>query len=99
VVVDLSTDSIPAEVTEDVDICVSAAGIVDTFAPAHSMSAQKWSRDIDVNLTEAFRVIQACLPGMRQRGFGRIISISSTAGRMGLAGKVAYAASKAGCTA
>jgi len=60
------------------------------------MSAAQWSRDIDVNLTGAFRVIQACLPGMRERRFGRVIAISSTAGCMGAAGKVAYAASKAG---
>ena len=60
------------------------------------MSVAQWSRDIDVNLTEAFRVIQACLPGMRERRFGRVIAISSMAGWMGAAGKVAYAASKAG---
>src|ERR1700742_367615 len=71
----------------DVDVCVSVAGVVDTFAPAHSMSAEKWSRDIDVNLTGAFRVIQACLPGMRERRFGRIVAMSSMAGQMGSAGK------------
>lgn len=96
VVIDLTTDPIPPEAVADIDICVSVAGVVDTFAPAHSMSVRKWSRDIDVNLTGAFRVIQACLPGMRERRFGRVIAISSMAGRLGSAGKVAYAASKAG---
>ncbi|WAJ42654.1 SDR family NAD(P)-dependent oxidoreductase [Mycobacterium sp. Aquia_216] len=96
VVVDLTADSIPAEATRDVDICVSVAGVVGTFAPAHSMSAKKWSRDIDVNLTGSFRVIQACLAGMRERRFGRIIAISSMAAQLGSPGKVAYAASKAG---
>jgi NAD(P)-dependent dehydrogenase (short-subunit alcohol dehydrogenase family) len=96
VVADLSADAIPPWAVADVDICVSVAGVVDTFAPAHSMSAEKWSRDIDVNLTGAFRVIQGCLPGMRQRRFGRVVGISSMAGWLGAAGKVAYAASKAG---
>jgi NAD(P)-dependent dehydrogenase (short-subunit alcohol dehydrogenase family) len=96
VTMDLTIDSIPEWAVEDVDVCVSVAGIVDTFAPAHSMSAEKWSRDIDANLTGAFRVIQACLRGMRERRFGRIIAISSVAGQMGSPGKVAYAAAKAG---
>jgi acetoacetyl-CoA reductase len=95
-VLDLGTDPIPGWFGSDVDICVAVAGVVDTFAPAHSMSAEQWSRDIDVNLTGAFRVIQACLPGMRERRFGRIVAISSVAGRNGASGKVAYAASKAG---
>jgi NAD(P)-dependent dehydrogenase (short-subunit alcohol dehydrogenase family) len=96
IVADLSADTIPRSAAADVDICVSVAGIVDTFAPAHSMSAEKWSRDIDVNLTGAFRVIQGCLSGMRERRFGRVVAISSMAGSIGASGKVAYAASKAG---
>lgn len=83
VIVDLSAGPIPDEATDDVDICVTVAGVVDTFAPAHSMSAKKWSRDIDANLTGSFRVIQACLPGMRERRFGRIIAISSMAAQLG----------------
>ena len=97
VVLDLSVDPIPEWAVEDVDICVSVAGVVETIAPAHSMTSEQWSRDIDVNLTGAFRVIQGCLRGMRERGFGRIIAISSMAGRMGAAGRVGYAASKPAC--
>lgn len=96
VVMDMSVDTAPADALNDVDICVSVAGIVGTFAAAHEMSAAQWSGDIDVNLTGTFRVIQACLPGMRARRFGRIVAISSTAGHTGAVGKVAYAASKAG---
>jgi NAD(P)-dependent dehydrogenase (short-subunit alcohol dehydrogenase family) len=80
----------------DVDVCVSNAAITDTVAPAHRMSPEQWQRDIDVNLTGAFRVVQACLAGMRERRFGRVIVISSGAARGGLPGQVAYAASKAG---
>ena len=99
VVFDLTADPMPEWDAGDVDICIAVAGVVDTFAPAHLMSAEQWARDIGVNLTGAFRVIQACLPCMRGRRFGRIVAISSMAGRMGAAGKVAYAASKADCTA
>jgi acetoacetyl-CoA reductase len=93
---DIVNAHLPAEIFDDIDIVVSNAGIVDTVAPAHSMSADKWQRDIDVNLTGAFRVLQACLPGMRERRYGRIVAVSSVAGRTGLAGRVAYSASKAG---
>jgi NAD(P)-dependent dehydrogenase (short-subunit alcohol dehydrogenase family) len=91
---DLVTDELP-ELSE-IDVCVSNAAITDTIAPAHKMSAEQWSGDIDVNLTGAFRVIQACLPGMRERGWGRIVVISSGAAVSGLPGQVAYSASKAG---
>jgi NAD(P)-dependent dehydrogenase (short-subunit alcohol dehydrogenase family) len=96
VVMDLTTDPIPPEAVADVDICVSAAGLVSNFAPAHSMSSRRWSRDIDINLTGTFHVIQACLQGMRQRRYGRIVAISSMAAQLGATGKVAYAAAKAG---
>jgi NAD(P)-dependent dehydrogenase (short-subunit alcohol dehydrogenase family) len=60
------------------------------------MSREKWDRDVAVNLTGAFRVIQACLPGMRERRHGRIVVISSQAAKLGAPGQVAYCASKAG---
>jgi NAD(P)-dependent dehydrogenase (short-subunit alcohol dehydrogenase family) len=93
-VVDLASDAIPD--LPDVDVCVSNAAITTTIAPAHRMSAEQWQRDIDVNLTGAFRVVQACLAGMRERGYGRIVVISSGAATGGLPGQVAYSASKAG---
>ena len=92
--VDLAADRLPE--LGDMDVCVSNAAITDTIAPAHRMTLEQWRRDIDVNLTGAFRVVQACLGGMRDRGFGRVIVISSGAARGGLPGQVAYAASKAG---
>jgi NAD(P)-dependent dehydrogenase (short-subunit alcohol dehydrogenase family) len=92
--VDLARDELP-DLTW-IDLCVSNAAITDTIAPAHRMSPEQWSRDIDVNLTGAFRAIQACMPGMRERGWGRIVAISSGAAKTGLRGQVAYSASKAG---
>jgi NAD(P)-dependent dehydrogenase (short-subunit alcohol dehydrogenase family) len=91
---DLARDQLPD--LGDVDVCVSNAAVTNTIAPAHRMTPEQWSRDIDVNLTGAFRAVQACLPGMRERGYGRIVVISSGAARDGLPGQVAYSASKAG---
>ena len=80
----------------EIDICVANAGVTTTIAPAHRMTNEQWQRDIDVNLTGAFRTVQACLGGMRERRHGRIVVISSVAAVAGLPGQVAYAASKAG---
>ena len=93
---DVARDELPEDEFAAFDVVVANAGIVDTIAPAHKMTAEQWQRDIDVNLTGAFRTIQACLPGMRERLRGRIVVISSGAATGGLAGQVAYAASKAG---
>jgi len=91
---DVVRDSFPD--LSDIDACVPNAAITTTIAPAHRMTPEQWQRDIDVNLTGAFRTVQACLPGMRQRRFGRVIAISSGAAQSGLPGQVAYSASKAG---
>ena len=92
--IDLASDELPD--LDGIDVCVANAAITDTIAPAHRMTAEQWGRDIGVNLTGAFRTIQACLPGMRERGWGRIVAISSGAAKTGLRGQVAYSASKAG---
>jgi NAD(P)-dependent dehydrogenase (short-subunit alcohol dehydrogenase family) len=93
---DLRSDPLPEDTLSEVDVCVSNAAITNTIAPAHRMTEEQWRTDIDVNLTGAFRAIQACLPGMRERQWGRVIAISSGAARLGLSGQAAYAASKAG---
>ena len=94
IVVDLGEDELPA--LGDIDACVSNAGIVDILSPAHRISREKWQRDIDVNLSGSFRVVQACLGGMRERRHGRIVVMSSLAAALGSPGQVAYSASKAG---
>jgi acetoacetyl-CoA reductase len=91
---DVARDPFPS--LEDIDVCVANAGVTTTIAPAHRMTAEQWQLDVDVNLTGAFRTIQACLGGMRERRHGRVIVISSVAALGGLPGQVAYAASKAG---
>jgi NAD(P)-dependent dehydrogenase (short-subunit alcohol dehydrogenase family) len=91
---DVAQDPFPP--LDDIDVCVANAAITTTIASAHRMTAEQWQRDIDVNLTGAFRTVQACLGGMRERRRGRIVVISSVAAVAGLPGQVAYAASKAG---
>ena len=91
---DVWRDELPA--MADIEVVVPNAGITTTVAPAHRMSAEQWERDVGVNLTGAFRTVQACLPGMRERRYGRIVLISSVAAIKGLPGQVAYGASKAG---
>src|SRR5262249_48720541 len=91
---DVSCDPFPP--LDDIDVCVANAGITTTIAPGHEMTAEQWQRDIDVNLTGAFRTVQACLGGMRERHWGRVVVVSSVAALGGLPGQVAYAASKAG---
>ena len=92
--VDLRSDELPD--LSEIDVCVSNAAITDTIAAADRMEPEAWTRDIEVNLSGAFRVVQACLGGMRERRWGRIVVISSGAARDGLPGQVAYTASKAG---
>jgi acetoacetyl-CoA reductase len=91
---DLVADQLPD--LSGIDVCVSNAAITDTIAPAHRMTEEQWAGDIEVNLTGAFRAVQACLAGMRERRWGRVVVISSGGAVGGLPGQVAYAASKAG---
>jgi 3-oxoacyl-[acyl-carrier protein] reductase len=80
-----------------VDILVNNAafGIVRAVTIAN-MDKKDWDRDLGVNLTGAFNTIKCCMPGMTERGWGRIINISSIAGTMGGMGQCSYAATKAG---
>jgi 3-oxoacyl-[acyl-carrier protein] reductase len=79
-----------------VEAVVANAAIVDRIAPAERLGEESWRTELDVNLTGAFLSLQPAIAGMRERGRGRIVVISSTAATDGLAGQAAYAASKAG---
>ncbi len=80
----------------DFGALVNAAAIVDNIAPIATMAPERWERELAVNLTGAFNLVQAVLPAMIDAGFGRIVVISSGAAHGGLHNQVAYAASKAG---
>ncbi len=78
-----------------VDVLVNNAGITRD-APFHKMTRQQWSEVIDTNLSGVFNMTHPVWPGMRERKFGRIITISSINGQKGQFAQVNYAASKAG---
>jgi NAD(P)-dependent dehydrogenase (short-subunit alcohol dehydrogenase family) len=77
------------------DILVNNAGIAET-APFLKTDEAMWQRHLEVNLAGTFRCTQAALPGMLERGWGRIINIASIAGKTGAPYISAYAASKHG---
>jgi NAD(P)-dependent dehydrogenase (short-subunit alcohol dehydrogenase family) len=80
------------------EVVVTAAG-VQNLGPSEAVDPADWQHVLDVNLTGTWNVIQAALPGMLERGDGRIVTISSEVGLGGLAGYAAYAASKGGVIA
>jgi NAD(P)-dependent dehydrogenase (short-subunit alcohol dehydrogenase family) len=91
---DVVDDDLPP--LDDIDVLVCNAALTSMFGAAHSMKMERWQRDLDVNLTGTFRVVQACLPGMRERRYGRVVVISSTAGKHGMPAQIAYSTTKAG---
>lgn len=78
-----------------VDILVNNAGITRD-APFHKMSPTQWREVIDTNLSGVFNMTHPVWPGMRERGFGRIITISSINGQKGQFAQANYSAAKAG---
>jgi NAD(P)-dependent dehydrogenase (short-subunit alcohol dehydrogenase family) len=79
-----------------IDIVVNSAGIAGKNAPLDEYELAEWQRVIDIDLTGAFHVNRAVLPGMKARDYGRIVNIASIAGKEGNPNASAYAAAKAG---
>ena len=78
-----------------VDILVNSAGIVGPNAPLWEIPLDGWERTFAVNVRGTFNTCQAFVPGMRERGWGRIVNIASMAGKDGNPNMSAYSASKA----
>jgi acetoacetyl-CoA reductase len=78
-----------------IDIVVANAGITRD-APFHRMTPEQWTQVIDTNLNGVFNTIHPVWPGMRERGWGRVVVISSINGQKGQFGQANYAATKAG---
>ncbi|WP_417829675.1 acetoacetyl-CoA reductase [Thalassospira sp.] len=78
-----------------VDILINNAGITrDGFM--HKMETEQWNAVIDTNLSSLFYMTKPVLEGMRARGFGRVVNISSINGQAGQLGQTNYSAAKAG---
>ena len=78
-----------------VEILVNNAGITRD-GMFHKMTPQQWKEVIDTNLSGVFNMTHPVWPGMRERKFGRVITISSVNGQKGQAGQANYSAAKAG---
>jgi 3-hydroxybutyrate dehydrogenase len=83
------------EVLGQVDILVNNAGIQFT-SPVQEFPEEKWDAIIAINLSANFHAIKAVLPGMKARGWGRIVNIASAHGLVGSPEKVAYVTAKHG---
>ena len=78
-----------------VDVLVNNAGITrDGFF--HKMTPEQWSEVIRVNMDSVFNMTRQVIGGMRERGWGRIVNISSINGQKGQVGQTNYSAAKAG---
>ena len=78
-----------------VDVLVNNAGITRD-KPLHRMEKEQWDAVVATNLTSVFNMTRGVIDGMRERGFGRIINISSINGQKGQFGQSNYSAAKAG---
>ncbi len=92
--VDVALGKVRAELGP-VSIMVTAAG-VDAFERFAEISIESWERVIAVNLTGTFHCVQAAMPDMREAGWGRVVTISSSSAESGAPRMAHYVASKAG---
>jgi 2-hydroxycyclohexanecarboxyl-CoA dehydrogenase len=94
-VTDLDSARAAIEEIEGLAILINNVG-TDEFGFFPQTSPQQWQRVIDINLNGVLNCTAAALPGMQEAGYGRIVSISSEAGRVGSKGSAVYSAAKAG---
>lgn len=79
-----------------IEVLVNNAGIAGRSAPVHEISLEEWDALIRLDLTGYFLGCKHVLPGMIERGYGRIVNIASIAGKEGNPNAVAYSSAKAG---
>lgn len=77
-----------------IDVLVNNAGITRP-AMLHKMDVEQWRAVLDVHLTGSFHCLQAVVPGMMERQWGRVINVTSTAGILGTVGQINYSSAKA----
>lgn len=86
---------IEQELGGPVQVLINNAGITRDGA-IHKMSNEHWAEVIETNLTSCYNMVRSVIEGMRERGFGRIVNISSVNGQLGQFGQTNYSAAKAG---
>src|SRR6185437_3573414 len=91
---DAAAEAVTAELGP-IDVLVNNAGITRDGV-FHRMNAEQWSDVIRVNMDSLFNMTRQVIEGMRDRGWGRIINISSINGQKGQVGQTNYSAAKAG---
>jgi NAD(P)-dependent dehydrogenase (short-subunit alcohol dehydrogenase family) len=84
------------EETGGVDVLVNNAGLVDAVAKVADFEDDIWDRDMNVNLTGTYNVTREVFPAMCERGWGRVVTMSSLAGWQGGFGQLSYSTTKAG---
>jgi len=78
-----------------IDILINNAGVTRP-AMLHKMTEAQWDEVMAVHLKGSFNCLQAVVPGMMERRYGRIVNVTSTAGLLGTIGQINYSAAKAG---
>lgn len=97
---DLADPDAIAELVAKADGAFGGVGIlvnnavVRHFAPVEAFPVERWNHALAVNLSAAFHLIRLALPGMRARGWGRIVNVSSIYGQIGAANRVDYVTTK-----
>lgn len=84
-----------AEALGPVDILINSAGVVGPNAPLWEIDPAAWDRVFAINVRGTFNMCRAFVPGMRDRGWGRIVNLASIAGKDGNPNMSPYSASKA----
>jgi acetoacetyl-CoA reductase len=88
-------EEISQNLKADIDILVNNAGITKDVM-LHRMPVESWKSVIEVDLSSMFYMSRAVITKMREKGFGRIVNISSINGKMGQMGQTNYSSAKAG---
>jgi 3-oxoacyl-[acyl-carrier protein] reductase len=83
------------EQTGGVDVLVNNAGLVDAVSTVEEFPDDLWDRDLAVNLTGTYNVTREVFPAMCDRGWGRVVTMSSLAGTGGGFGQLSYSTTKA----
>ncbi len=107
VALDLAGGDVLADVTDEdalrrvadevgpVDVLVSSAGVVGANKPLLETTTDEWRRVLDVNVLGIVHAMRVFVPGMRDRGWGRVVNLASIAGKDGNPNLSIYSASKA----